>query len=181
MKIEETSLPGVLLITPKIFGDSRGAFWETWNQRAMEQVGIAGPWGQDNFSRSCKNVLRGVHYQIVQPQGKLVRASHGAILDVAVDLRRNSPNFGRHVAVELDDQTGAMLWIPIGFGHAFLALTEDVAVAYKTTDYYSPVGERTILWNDPDLAIAWPIAAEDAILSDKDRAGVRFREAEVFV
>jgi dTDP-4-dehydrorhamnose 3,5-epimerase len=180
LKIEETTLPGVLLITPRIFGDSRGAFWETWNQRSMEQAGLAGPWVQDNFSRSRKNVVRGVHYQITQPQGKLVRASQGAILDVAVDLRRSSTNFGRHVAVELTADSGQMLWIPIGFGHAFLALTEDVSVAYKTTDYYSPAGERTILWNDSDLAIAWPVAAADAVVSDKDRAGVRFREAEVF-
>ena len=180
MKIEETSLPGVLLLTPRIFGDSRGAFWETWNQRVMEEAGLPGPWVQDNFSRSQCNVLRGIHYQVIQPQGKLVRASHGAILDVAVDLRRSSPNFGKHVLVELNDQTGQMLWIPIGFGHAFLSLTDDVSVAYKATDYYCLTGERTILWNDPDLAIPWPIAAEDVIQSDKDGRGAAFKVAEVF-
>jgi dTDP-4-dehydrorhamnose 3,5-epimerase len=180
MKITETSLPGVLLLTPQIYRDSRGAFCETFNQRKMEEAGLPSVWLQDNFSLSKKNVLRGIHYQISEPQGKLVRITHGAVLDVAVDLRRSSPMFGKHVAVELNAETGEMLWIPQGFGHAFLALTDNVGFAYKVTDYYSPSGERTIVWNDPELAIPWPIDPGNAIVSDKDRAGARFREAEIF-
>jgi dTDP-4-dehydrorhamnose 3,5-epimerase len=135
---------------------------------------------QDNFSVSKKNVLRGIHYQLVQPQGKLVRVTHGAVLDVAVDLRRSSYAFGKHVAVELSAENGKMLWIPAGFGHAFVVLSEEAGFAYKVTDYYSQVGERTILWNDPDLAIDWPVSKEDAIVSEKDRRGEGFRSAEVF-
>jgi dTDP-4-dehydrorhamnose 3,5-epimerase len=135
---------------------------------------------QDNFSISIKNVVRGIHYQVIQPQGKLVRVTHGAVLDIAVDLRRSSPTFARHVAVELTGENGQMLWIPEGFGHAFLSLTDAVGFAYKVTDYYSPAGERTIVWNDPDLAISWPIAPECAILSGKDRQAATLREAEVF-
>ena len=180
MKIDQTSLPGVLLLTPRIFADNRGAFWETWDQHSMEKAGLPGSWVQDNFSLSKKNVLRGIHYQITQPQGKLVRATHGSILDVAVDLRHNSPNFGMHVAIELSGENGKMLWIPVGFGHALLALSESAGVAYKITDYYCPAGERTIAWNDPDLAIPWPVTPETVIQSDKDRAGVLLRNAELF-
>jgi dTDP-4-dehydrorhamnose 3,5-epimerase len=125
-------------------------------------------------------VLRGIHYQVIQPQGKLVRVAYGAVLDVAVDLRRGSANFAKHVAVELTGENGEMLWIPPGFGHAFLVLSDAAGFAYKVTDYYSPAGERTIVWNDPDLAIPWPIRADSAILSGKDRAGAPLREAEVF-
>jgi dTDP-4-dehydrorhamnose 3,5-epimerase len=181
MKITKTSLPGVLVLTPAVYRDSRGAFWETWNQHKLAKDGLPGPWLQDNFSLSKKNVIRGIHYQIVKPQGKLVRATHGALLDVAVDLRRSSPAFGKHLAIELDGETGEMLWIPEGFGHAFLALTDTVGMAYKITDEYCPAGERTIAWNDSDLAIPWPVAEEDAILSDKDRAGLTFRLAEVYL
>ncbi len=180
MKITETSLPGMLLLMPAIYRDDRGAFCETFNQRRMEEARLPTAWVQDNFSVSKKNVLRGIHYQITQPQGKLVRVTHGAVLDVAVDLRRSSPTFAKHVAVELSGENGAMLWIPVGFGHAFLALTEDVGFAYKVTDYYCPAGERTILWNDPELAIPWPIAAESAIVSGKDRGGAALRDAEIF-
>ena len=180
MKVTQTSLPGVLLITPDIYRDSRGAFWETWNQTRMVEIGLPGNWTQDNYSLSNKNVVRGIHYQVIQPQGKLVRVSLGTALDVAVDLRRSSPTFGMHAAVELSAENAQMLWIPQGFGHGFLALTDVVGFAYKVTDNYSPAGERTIVWNDPDLAIPWPIALERAILSDKDRHGARFREAEVF-
>jgi dTDP-4-dehydrorhamnose 3,5-epimerase len=180
MKITETALPGVLLLTPTVYRDDRGAFLETYNHRRMIEAELPTNWVQDNFSRSRKNVLRGIHYQITQPQGKLVRVTHGAALDVAVDLRRSSPNFGRHVAVELTGETGAMLWIPAGFGHGFLALTEEVGFAYKVTDYYSPSGERTIAWNDPELAIAWPVNAESLIISEKDRGGSLLRAAEVF-
>jgi dTDP-4-dehydrorhamnose 3,5-epimerase len=180
MKITETSLPGVLLLSPTVYRDDRGAFLETYNHRRMIEAGLPTLWVQDNFSVSRKNVLRGIHYQITQPQGKLVRVAHGAVLDVAVDLRRSSLYFGRHVAVELTGETGAMLWIPAGFGHAFLALTEEVGFAYKVTDYYSPSAERTIAWNDPDLAIPWPVDTESLIISDKDRKGSSFLDAEVF-
>ena len=180
MKITETTLPGVNLLTAKIYRDSRGAFCETFNQRQIEEAGLPSLWVQDNFSISAKNVLRGIHYQINQPQGKLVRVTHGAVLDVAVDLRRTSAHFGKHVAVELRAETGDMLWIPPGFGHAFLALTEQAGFAYKVTDYYSPAGERTLLWNDPEIAIPWPISASDVIVSDKDRAGAPLQNAEDF-
>jgi dTDP-4-dehydrorhamnose 3,5-epimerase len=180
MKVSETSLPGVLLLTPTVYRDSRGAFCETWNEKAYTEAGLPKNWVQDNCSSSAKNVVRGIHYQIIQPQAKLVRATHGAVLDVAVDLRRSSPNFGRHVAVELTAKNGEMLYIPVGFGHGFVALAAEVGLAYKVTDYYCPAGERTILWNDPELAIAWPVTAEDAILSDKDLKGNSLRDAEVF-
>lgn len=180
MKVQETSLAGVLLLTPTIYRDNRGAFYETWNLRSMTEAGLPAHWVQDNFSVSKKNVLRGIHYQVIQPQGKLVRVVYGAVLDVAVDLRRGSPTFGKHVAAELTGENGQMLWIPEGFGHAFLVLSEDAGFAYKVTDYYSPVGERTIRWNDPDLAIPWLANAADVIVSEKDNQGATLREAEVF-
>lgn len=180
MKITETSLPGVLVLTADIYRDSRGAFLETWNQARMAEAGLPSTWVQDNYSISKKNVVRGIHYQIIQPQGKLVRVALGAALDVAVDLRRPSSTFGKHVAVELTEENGQMLWIPEGFGHGFLALSEVVGFAYKVTDYYCPAGERTILWNDPALAIPWPVAPESAIVSGKDLQGARLRQAEVF-
>jgi dTDP-4-dehydrorhamnose 3,5-epimerase len=180
MKIEETLLPGVLVLTPRIYLDDRGAFSETFNLRRAVEAGLPTHWVQDNFSISQKNVLRGVHYQIAQPQGKLVRVTHGAVLDVAVDLRRSSPTFGKHVAMELTGENGRMLWIPQGFGHAFLVLSDGTGFAYKVTDYYSPEGERTILWNDPELGIKWPIAAGEAIVSEKDARGKLLRNAEVF-
>lgn len=179
MKIEETELPGVLRLTPKIHRDSRGAFLETWNLRTMQQAGLPGTWVQDNFSISKKNVLRGMHYQIAQPQGKLIRVVYGAVLDVAIDLRRSSPHFGKHVAVELSEENGTMLWIPPGFGHGFLALA-DVGFSYKVTEYYSPSAERTILWNDPDLAIPWPVNAQNIIISGRDSQGALLRDSEVF-
>ena len=180
MNFAETAIPGVLVLTPTIYHDNRGAFLETWNLRRMAEAGLPSHWVQDNFSISRKNVVRGIHYQISQPQGKLVRVSHGAVLDIAVDLRRNSPSFGRHVAVHLTAERGEMLWIPVGFGHAFLTLTEEAGFAYKVTDYYSAAGERTILWNDPELGIAWSVDAANAIVSEKDAHGARFRDAEVF-
>ena len=180
MKIETTSLPDVLIITPQIFRDDRGAFAETFNLRRMTEAGLPTRWVQDNFSTSKRNVLRGIHYQIVQPQGKLVRVTHGAVLDVAVDLRRSSPAFGRHVAVELSEENGRMLWIPEGFGHAFLVLSAVAGFAYKVTDYYAPSGDRTILWNDQDLAIPWPVDGSGPIVSEKDRCGSRLENAEVF-
>lgn len=180
MKIIETSLPGVLVLEPAVYRDSRGAFCETYNERAMAAAGLPAHWVQDNFSLSKKNVLRGIHYQVTDPQGKLVRVTHGSVLDVAVDLRRSSPTFGRHVAVELTGDNARMLWIPQGFGHAFLVLGDVAGFAYKVTHYYSPAGERTILWSDPDLAISWPLAAADAIVSDKDAQGSLFRDADLF-
>jgi dTDP-4-dehydrorhamnose 3,5-epimerase len=180
MKITATGLPGVLILTPNIYRDSRGAFSETWNLRGMVEAGLPSTWVQDNCSVSKKNVVRGIHYQTIQPQGKLVRVTHGAVLDIAVDLRRSSPTFAKHVAVELSEENGQMLWIPEGFGHAFLALTDDVGFAYKVTDYYCPAGERTIRWNDADLGISWPISINDAIVSAKDSEGATLRDAEVF-
>jgi dTDP-4-dehydrorhamnose 3,5-epimerase len=179
MKIDETSLPGVLLFTPEIYRDDRGAFWETWNQRTFTEAGLLSEWTQDNFSISRKNVVRGIHYQLIHTQGKLVRVTHGAALDVAVDLRRSSPCFGKHVAVELTGENGQMLWIPEGFGHAFLSLADVTGIAYKVTGEYSPADERTILWNDPHIGIQWPIAPDLAILSGKDRRGLLLRDAEV--
>ena len=165
MNIEETSLPGVLIITPKIYSDNRGAFWETWNHKTFEGSGLPCTWVQDNFSVSKKNVVRGIHYQVTQPQGKLVRVAFGAVLDVAV---------------ELSEDNGRMLWIPEGFGHGFLVLSDQAGFAYKVTDYYSPKGERTIVWNDPELAIQWPIKPEEAIVSEKDAQGATLSTAEVF-
>ena len=180
MNIEETMLPGVLVLTPKNYKDDRGTFTETFHLRRMAEAGLPTAWVQDNFSTSRKNVLRGIHYQIEQPQGKLVRVTHGVVLDVAVDLRRSSATFGKHVSVEISGENGKMVWIPEGFGHAFLILSDVAGFAYKVTDYYSAAGERTILWNDPELGIEWPIAASDAIVSEKDVKGKLLRDAEVF-
>lgn len=180
MNVEPTALEGVLILTAKIFRDDRGAFLETWNQRTMEEAGMPSRWVQDNFSISKKNVLRGIHYQVSQPQGKLVRAAYGAVLDVAVDLRRSSATFGKHVAVELTGENGRMLWIPQGFGHAFLVLSDEAGFAYKVTNYYSPAGERTIRWNDAELGVEWPVRTEHVIVSEKDGKGATLREAEVF-
>lgn len=180
MRISETGLPGVLLLTPPVHRDSRGAFFETYNQRIAAEAGLPIEWPQDNFSLSKKNVVRGIHYQVTQPQGKLVRVTHGSVWDVAVDLRRSSPSFGKHVGVELNGEDGQMLWIPVGFGHAFVVLSDVAGFAYKVTDYYSRAGERTIAWDDPDLAIPWPISKTDAVLSEKDRKGATLRDADVF-
>ena len=180
MKIEPTSLAGVMLLTPRVFGDERGAFWETWNHRVWQQAGLADEWVQDNSSRSHRNVIRGLHYQLIQPQAKLVRVAHGRILDVAVDLRRGSPGFGRHVAVELSAENARMIYIPAGFAHGFAVLGEEATLVYKVNDYYCPEGERTLLWNDAALAIDWQVEAAEAIVSAKDRAGKPLATAEVF-
>ncbi len=180
MKIEESSLPGVLILTPEVYRDGRGGFSETWNRRAFAEAGLPVHWVQDNSSFSVRNVVRGIHYQIVQPQAKLVRVTQGAVFDVAVDLRRSSPNFGRNVSMELSADDGRMLFIPIGFGHAFAALTESAGFSYKVTDYYNQSGERTILWNDSGLAIPWPVGPQDAIVSEKDLGGNALVDAEVF-
>jgi dTDP-4-dehydrorhamnose 3,5-epimerase len=180
MKITETSLPGVLILSPEVYRDARGGFCETWNQRVFLDAGLPAQWVQDNYSFSVKNVVRGIHYQIIQPQAKLVRVTQGAVLDVAVDLRLSSPHFGRHVAVELNAENPQSLFIPVGFGHAFVALTDLAGFAYKVSDYHCRGGERSIRWDDPDLGIRWPVSPEEAIVSEKDRQGSLLREAEVF-
>ena len=180
IKVRETSLPGVLVLVPAIFPDDRGVFWESFNLRDVTEAGLPATWVQDNFSLSSKNVLRGIHYQIARPQGKLIRVTHGKILDVAVDLRRSSPTFAKHITIELTGTSSEMLWIPEGFGHGFLALTDQVGTAYKVTDYYNPHCERTIAWNDPDLSIPWPVDPAEVIISAKDRSGSLLKDAEIF-
>lgn len=179
MKAERCSIADVLLLEPKVFSDARGFFMETWNARTFENLGINAQFVQDNHSRSSKNVLRGLHYQIRQPQGKLVRVTAGEIWDVAVDLRRGSASFGRWTAAALSADSRRMLWVPAGFAHGFLVLSEHAEVQYKTTDYYAPEHERTLLWNDPALAIAWPIAGEP-VMTEKDRRGMPLAVAETF-
>jgi dTDP-4-dehydrorhamnose 3,5-epimerase len=180
MNIIDTGLPGVLVLEPKIYGDSRGFFYESYNQQVFtDKVGLPIQFVQDNHSRSTQHVLRGLHYQIQQPQGKLVRVVLGSIFDVAVDIRRSSPTFGQWVGWELSAENRRQLWVPAGFAHGFLVTSDHAEVLYKTTDYYAPSYERCILWNDPDLAIAWPCTAEP-ILSGKDQAGKQLAEAEVF-
>jgi dTDP-4-dehydrorhamnose 3,5-epimerase len=180
VNVIETSLPGVLVIEPRCFRDERGVFFETFNLARMVELGLPAEWKQDNFSLSKRNVVRGIHYQIGEAQGKLVRVVTGAALDVIVDLRRSSPTFGQHTTVELSGDGSRMVWIPKGFGHGFAALTETVALSYKVTEYYSPKAERTVLWDDPELGIDWKVSPDEAILSAKDRAGVPFALAEVF-
>lgn len=179
MKVIETALPGVLILEPRVWGDERGFFMESYNQRLFSELGLPTDFVQDNHSRSARDVLRGLHYQIQQPQGKLVRVVRGAVFDVAVDLRRASPTFGRWEGVELTEENKRMLWIPPGFAHGFLVLSDHADFLYKTTDFYAPEHERSILWNDPEIGIEWPIAGEP-ILSAKDRQGKRLREAEVY-
>ncbi|MBD2494567.1 dTDP-4-dehydrorhamnose 3,5-epimerase [Nostoc sp. FACHB-280] len=175
-----TNIPDVLLIEPQVFADARGFFLESYNQQKFtDKLGHPVNFVQDNHSFSKKNVLRGLHYQIIQPQGKLVRAVVGSIFDVAVDVRKSSPTFGQWVGYELSAENKRQLWIPPGFAHGFLVLSEVAEVLYKTTDYYAPQGDRTILWNDPDLAIDWPIQ-EPPILSAKDSNGLAFKNAEVY-
>ncbi len=180
MKILETSLPGVLLIEPAVFGDERGFFFESYNERRFaELTGMARPFVQDNHSRSARGVLRGLHYQIRQPQGKLVRVIEGEVFDVAVDLRRSSPTFGRAVGNHLSAQNKRQVWIPPGFAHGFVVLTDVADFLYKTTDYWAPEHERCIFWNDPALGVRWPLDGEPTV-SAKDAKGVALAEAEVF-
>jgi dTDP-4-dehydrorhamnose 3,5-epimerase len=180
MKVTPTALPDVLVIEPQVFGDARGFFFESFNRRGFrEATGLDLEFVQDNHSRSAKNVLRGLHYQIRQPQGKLVRCIAGEVFDVAVDLRRSSPTFGKWAAVTLSAENKRMTWVPPGFGHGFLVLSEYAEFLYKTTDYWAPKHERSVAWNDPDIGIAWPLAGEP-VLSAKDKSGTRLRDAEVF-
>ena len=174
-----TSLSGVVILEPRVFGDERGFFLESYNEKTFAAVGIAERFVQDNHSSSGRNVLRGLHYQIKQPQGKLVRVVEGEILDVAVDVRRSSPKFGRWEAVRLSSENKRMLWIPVGFAHGFRVISEKAQVLYKTTDYYAPQHERTLAWNDPDLKIQWELD-EEPIVSAKDQRGVSLRDAETF-
>ena len=179
MKIIETAIPEVLIIEPKVFGDARGFFFESYNERDFAKaIGINVRFVQDNHAYSSHNVLRGLHYQIAQPQGKLVRVSLGEVLDVAVDLRPKSTSFGKWESVRLSAQNKRLVWIPPGFAHGYLVLSNFAELLYKTTDYYAPQYERTILWNDSDLAIDWRLSGEP-ILSTKDQAGKRFRDADL--
>jgi len=179
MKVTPTRLPEVLLLEPRVFGDSRGFFFESWNEREFERAGIHAHFVQDNQSRSGRGVLRGLHYQVRQPQGKLIRVIAGEIFDAAVDIRRGSPGFGKWEGVRLSAESRSMLWIPVGFAHGFCVLSDFAEVLYKATDFYAPEHERCILWNDPELGIAWPLPAAPT-LSARDAAGTRLRDAEVF-
>ncbi|WP_104098313.1 dTDP-4-dehydrorhamnose 3,5-epimerase [Stutzerimonas kunmingensis] len=180
MKVVETSIPDVLIIEPKVFGDERGFFYESFNAAAFEAAtGLKRQFVQDNHSKSQRGVLRGLHYQIQQPQGKLVRVVAGEVFDVAVDLRKSSPSFGRWVGTRLSAQNQRQLWIPEGFAHGFVVLSESAEFLYKTTDYYAPEHERSLLWNDPALGIQWPID-EPPQLSAKDQAGKPLSETELF-
>lgn len=174
-----TSLPGVFVLEPRVFGDERGFFFESYNQRSMAEAGITETFVQDNHSCSSRNVLRGLHYQVKHPQGKLVRVVEGEIIDVAVDLRRSSATFGRWEAVSLSGENKRMLWIPAGLAHGFRVVSEKAHVLYKATDYYAPEHERTLAWNDPYLKIAWELDGEP-IVSAKDQRGVEFQNAESF-
>ena len=180
MNVIKTDIPDLLILEPKVFGDERGYFYESYNERAFgAAIGLGVHFVQDNHSRSARNVLRGLHYQIRQPQGKLVRVTAGEIYDVTVDIRRGSSTFGKWTANVLSDKNKRMLWIPQGFAHGFLVTSDYAEFQYKTTDYWAPQHERCILWNDPQLAIAWPLDGEP-ILSAKDRTGVPLKEAELF-
>ena len=180
MQVTATAIPEVLLIEPKVFGDERGFFFESFSQRVwQEKTGIQRMFVQDNHSRSCRGVLRGLHYQIRQPQGKLVRVVLGEVFDVAVDLRRSSPTFGRWVGEFLSAENKKQLWVPEGFGHGFLVLSEYADFLYRTTEYYAPEHERCIIWNDPDIGIDWPLAMAP-VLSGKDAQGLPFKQAEVY-
>lgn len=174
-----TSLPGMFILEPRVFGDERGFFLESYNERALAEIGIPERFVQDNHSCSQRNVLRGLHYQIRQPQGKLVRVVEGEVIDVAVDLRRSSPTFGSWEAVRLSGESKRILWIPAGFAHGFRVTSEKAHVLYKATDYYAPQHERTLAWNDPDLNINWELDGAP-IVSAKDQRGVTLRDAETF-
>lgn len=181
MQVTSTAIPEVMLFTPRVFGDARGFFYESFNAQVFSQAtGLQSQFVQDNHSKSSRHVLRGLHYQIQQPQGKLVRVTQGAVFDVAVDLRKRSPTFGHWVGEVLSDENKRMLWVPEGFAHGFLVLSETAEFLYKTTDFYAPQHERCIAWNDPDLAIDWPLAGITPQLSAKDQDGKLLAAAEIF-
>ena len=180
MNVIKTAIPDVLIIEPKVFGDSRGFFFESHNQQRFEEMtGVHLPFVQDNHSRSARGVLRGLHYQMHQPQGKLVRVTQGEVFDVAVDMRRSSPTFGQSVSVRLSAESHRQLWIPPGFAHGFLVTSDSADFLYKTTDYYAPEHERTLLWNDPVLGIDWPLQGEP-VLSAKDKVGTPLAQADTY-
>ncbi len=184
MLVTPTAIDGVLILEPRVLGDTRGFFMESYNRRAFAQAtGLDIDFVQDNHSRSRKGVLRGLHYQVRQPQGKLVRVTQGAVFDVAVDIRKDSPSFGRWVGVELTADNHRQLWLPAGMAHGFVVLSDTADFLYKTTDYYAPEHERCIAWDDPAIGIDWPLAAHGIdlpLLSDKDRAGLVLAHAEPF-
>ncbi len=183
MKVIETAIPGLLILEPKVFGDARGFFMESYNAKVFgDATGLAPDFVQDNHSRSAKGVLRGLHYQIEQAQGKLVRAVRGSVFDVAVDLRRSSPTFGQWAGVELSEDNHRQLWIPPGFAHGFLVTSESADFLYKTTDYYAPQHERSLAWNDPTVGVAWPLhlLGGAPLLSAKDVAGKALADCETF-
>jgi len=181
MKATPTAIPDVLVIEPRVFGDARGFFYESFNHKAFDDaVGRHVEFVQDNHSRSARGVLRGLHYQVQQPQGKLVRVVRGAVFDVAVDIRRASPTFGQWVGEELSEDNHKQLWVPAGFAHGFLVLSETADFLYKTTDYYAPSHERAILWNDPAIGIRWPDTSAAPQLSAKDQAASLLAQAELF-
>jgi dTDP-4-dehydrorhamnose 3,5-epimerase len=181
MQVVTTSIPDVKLIRPAVFGDSRGFFLEAWNRRTFAEIGLDVGFVQDNYSRSSRGTLRGLHYQVQQPQGKLVHVTVGEVFDVAVDLRRSSPSFGRWVGTILSDRNHDMLWIPPGFAHGFLVLSASADFQYKCTDYYAPEHERAIRWDDADLGIDWPLSDDmELLLSKKDRVATLFRDADYF-
>jgi dTDP-4-dehydrorhamnose 3,5-epimerase len=179
MKVSATAIPDIKLIEPRAFGDDRGFFFESWNARVLAAAGIDATFVQDNHSRSRHGVLRGLHYQIEHAQGKLVRAVTGEVYDIAVDLRRSSPTFGRHVGIVLSAENQRMLWVPPGFAHGFVVLSESADFLYKTTDYWFAAHERTLLWNDPALGIKWPLATPP-IMAPKDAAGVPLAQADTY-
>ena len=181
MNVIPTQIPDVLIIEPKVFGDERGFFFESFNHLVFaEKTGVNSEYFQDNHSRSVKNVLRGLHYQMENPQGKLLRVILGEIFDVAVDIRKSSPTFGQSVSCILSAENKRQFWVPPGFAHGFLVLSDIAEVLYKTTEYYAPQHERAILWNDPDLAIAWPLPENNPILSAKDEAGKTLKTADIY-
>lgn len=181
MKITSTAIPEVLILEPKVFGDERGFFMESFNKKVFDEaVGHAVDFVQDNHSRSSKGVLRGLHYQIQQPQGKLVRVTRGAVFDVAVDIRRASPTFGKWVGIELSESNHRQFWVPPGFAHGFLVLSDSADFLYKTTDYYAPAHERSLAWNDPQVGIDWPDIGMAPVLSAKDAAAVGLAQADLF-
>lgn len=180
MEIITTAIPDVLIFKPKVWGDERGYFYESFRQQWFTDAGIEATFVQDNQSSSQKNVLRGLHYQIQRPQGKLVRVISGEVFDVAVDLRKSSPTFGKSVSVNLSDANKLMLWIPAGFAHGFSVVSEHAELYYKCTEYYAPEHDRSLLWSDPALQIQWPLHENEAILSAKDMAAKKLMEAEVF-
>jgi len=180
LKLIETPILGVVIVEMPIHCDNRGSFQEAYNERRFLELGLPIDWKQDNLSVSRKHVVRGLHYQAVRPQAKLVRAISGVVFDVVIDLRRSSTTFGKHISVELSAENGRAVYMPVGLAHGFAVLSEEACFSYKVSDFYEPSGDRTLLWNDPELGIEWPVSAEDAIVSAKDLQGKPFSSAEVF-